>query len=91
MPTNTALKAAGQAGVLVVAVSDMQAKVEAALKHAIKLEVRQLKAAPRNAKPTPATPRPADCLGRLTVQKRLLYDLFCTVPKRAPIPAGLGW
>src|SRR5215471_15451907 len=34
----------GQAGVVVVAVSDMQAKVEAAMKHAKKIEAKQLKA-----------------------------------------------
>jgi uncharacterized membrane protein len=35
---------AGQAGMVVVAVSDMQAKVEAAMKHAQKVEAKQLKA-----------------------------------------------
>ncbi|MGH9276777.1 MAG: hypothetical protein ACRD12_01510 [Acidimicrobiales bacterium] len=35
---------AGQAGVVVVAVSDMQAKVEQAMKHAAKLEAKQMKA-----------------------------------------------
>jgi len=34
----------GQAGLVVVAVADMQAKVEAAMKHAQKVEAKQLKA-----------------------------------------------
>ena len=35
---------AGQAGLVVVAVSDMEAKVKAAMKHAQKIEEKQLKA-----------------------------------------------
>ncbi len=35
---------AGQAGLVVVAVSDMQAKIESAMKHAQKVEAKQLKA-----------------------------------------------
>ncbi len=35
---------AGQSGLVVVAVADMQAKVEAAMKHAQKIEAKQLKA-----------------------------------------------
>ncbi len=34
----------GEAGLVVVAVSDMEAKIEAAMKHAQKVEAKQLKA-----------------------------------------------
>lgn len=45
----------GQAGLFVVAISDMEAKVTSAMKHAEKIEERQLKPTRR---PSKTTPRP---------------------------------
>ena len=43
----------GEAGLVVVAVSDMEAKVRSAMKRAHKIEEKQLKADQRSSRPTP--------------------------------------
>ena len=50
----------GQAGLIVVAVSDMGAKVERAMKRAEKLQEKELKADTRSSSATPAAARDAE-------------------------------